>query len=310
MKKFVVTGGAGFIGCCLAEKLAESGKDVLIYDNFSFGKMENIEDFRNKIEIVKGDLNDNVLLERTISEFAPDVVVHLAAIHFIPYCNKHPHEAVLVNVNGTHTLTNICSKYKPKKVLFASTAAVYPPSDIPYAENHGIAPFDIYGATKICGETMMELFALQTSVSTVSCRFFNVYGPKETNEHVLPRIIKQLSEGETTIQLGNTSPKRDYIYVGDMADALIKLSSADLNNYEIFNIGTGKEYSVKELISKIGTILGKDLTIQSVSQFKRKVDREHLCSNISKIQDRIGWSPAHGIDQGLSALIKHELGKQ
>ncbi len=238
MKKYFVSGGAGFIGSCLVEKLVKLGKEVVVYDNFSFGRMENIEDFKDKIKVVNADINDFALLDGAISEFAPDVVVHLAAIHFIPYCNENPREAVQVNVDGTHTLMNVCSKYRPKAFLFASTAAVYPPSHIPYREDHEIGPFDIYGATKICGETLMELYALQTEVPSVSCRFFNVYGPKETNDHVIPRIIKQIKKGVTTIQLGNTSPKRDYIYVEDMSEALIKISLTGINKYEVFNIGT------------------------------------------------------------------------
>ncbi|GAG52902.1 unnamed protein product, partial [marine sediment metagenome] len=188
MQRYLVTGGAGFIGCHLVEKLTKLGKDVVVYDNLSFGKLENIQDFLDKITFINKDINDRVFLKKTVEEFVPDVVIHLAAIHFIPYCNENPMEAVHVNVEGTHTLLDVCSRCRPSKMLFASTAAVYPPSDVPHQENHGTKPFDIYGASKICGETLMQLFAEQTLVPTASCRFFNAYGPKETNDHVIPHI--------------------------------------------------------------------------------------------------------------------------
>ena len=302
MQKYLVTGGAGFIGCHLVEKLIKSAKEVLVFDNLSFGRIENLQDLLNKIEFVKGDLDDRDLLQKTVNEFLPDIVIHLAAIHFIPYCNAHPREAVYVNVDGTHALLDICFRYRPRKILFASTAAVYPPSDRPHSEGDEMRPFDIYGATKICGETLMRLFAEQTSIPAVSCRLFNVYGPKETNDHVIPHIMDELKAGKTAIQLGNVSPKRDYVYVDDMVDALLAISTSNTDTYETFNIGTGVEYSVEELIRKISLILKKDITIQSVSKLRRKKDRPHLYSDITKIKTMIGWSPKYDIDRGLAAL--------
>ena len=153
----------------------------------------------------------------------------------------------------------------------------------------------------------MQLFAQQTSVPTVSCRFFNAYGPKETNDHVIPHIMNQLKLEKTSIQLGNVSPKRDYIYVTDMADAVLKISLADTGLYETFNIGTGVEYSVKELFSKIKSMIRNDMVIDSTDILKRKIDRPHLCSDISKIRNEIGWSPKYDIDKGLTALINYDL---
>lgn len=303
MQKYLITGGAGFIGCHLVEKLVNLGKEVLVFDNLSFGRFENIEDLSDKIRFVNGDINDYPLLEETAKEFAPDVVVHLAAIHFIPYCNAHPGETVYVNVDGTQTLLDICSNYRPQKVIFASSAAVYPPSDLAHSETGKIAGCDIYGATKMFGETLMSLFAKQSMVATVSCRLFNAYGPKETNDHVVPHIMEQLGEGKTAIKLGNINPKRDYIYVTDVADALLAISTYDVNKYETFNIGTGLEYSVKELVQEIDSILNRGITIDSVSEFKRKSDRPHLCSDIRKIQSIIGWTPKYNISTGLAELI-------
>ena len=307
MQRYFITGGAGFVGCHLVEKLALLGKAVVVYDDLSFGRVENIQQYLDEVKLVKADLNDYGTLERVIGEFMPEIVIHLAAVHFIPYCNEHPRETVHVNIKGTHTLLDVCSKYRPKKILFASSAAVYPPSDNPHRETDEVRPFDIYGGTKICGETLMQLFAQQTSVPTVSCRLFNVYGTKETNDHVIPHIINQLKSGRTKIELGNISPKRDYVYVKDVADALFQISSDGTGKYNCLNIGTGKEYSVEDLISKIASILGKDLIIDSVDSLKRKIERPHLCSDISKIKKEMDWSPKYDINEGLFALIDFEL---
>ncbi|KPJ65624.1 MAG: hypothetical protein AMJ43_10355 [Coxiella sp. DG_40] len=307
MQKYFITGGAGFVGCHLVEKLALLGKAVVVYDDLSFGRVENIQQYLDEVKLVKADLNDYNTLERVIGEFMPEIVIHLAAVHFIPYCNEHPRETVHVNIKGTHTLLDVCSKYRPKKILFASSAAVYPPSDNPHRETDEVRPFDVYGGTKICGETLMQLFAQQTSVPTVSCRLFNVYGTKETNDHVIPHIINQLKSGRTKIELGNISPKRDYVYVKDVADALFHIGSDGTGKYNCLNIGTGKEYSVEDLISKIASILGKDLIIDSVDSLKRKIERPHLCSDISKIKKEMDWSPKYDINEGLFALIDFEL---
>jgi len=307
MNKCFITGGAGFIGCHLVEKLVNIGKEVLVYDNLSFGRLENLRDCLNLKNFIHGDLADYALLEQTIKEFMPDVVFHLAAIHFIPYCNTHRREAVKVNVDGTHSLLEICSRYKPRKVIFASTAAVYPPSDNPHKESDRQKPFDIYGATKICGETLMQLFNYQSCVPVVICRFFNAYGPKETNDHVIPHIIKQLKVGNDTIQIGNVSPRRDYIYTADMVNALIKVSLGDNGCFEVFNVGTGKEYSVEDLISRIGSIMGRKLRIESVDQLKRRVERDHLCSDNTRIHEKTGWFPQYDINKGLSELMNFEF---
>jgi UDP-glucose 4-epimerase len=308
VKRYLVTGGAGFLGCHLVERLLNENHEVAVYDNLSFGRMENIESVMDRIKFVKGDLTNPHLLEETVKSFAPEVVIHLAAIHFIPYCNAHPAEAVSVNIDGTHNLLDACSRYKPEKILFASSAAVYPPSDYPHREDDEIMPFDIYGTTKICGEMLMQLFSHQTSVSTASCRFFNIYGPKETNDHVVPHIINQLKDGQSSIRLGNMHPKRDYIYTDDMVDALCMLTDIDIRQHEVFNIGTSLEYSVDELISKMRLILKKNIAIESATEFQRKVDRPHLVSDNSRIKARTGWYPKFDIDKGLTELINYELG--
>ena len=307
MQRCLVTGGAGFIGCHLVEKLVDDGREVLVYDNLSFGKLENIKENINQIQFIEGDINDYSLLEKTFRTFRPDIVFHLAAIHFIPYCNAHPREAVYVNVDGSHAITKICSLYPPQKLIFASTAAVYPPSDNPHSEIDESTGYDIYGATKMFGESLMHLFARQTQIPTISCRFFNAYGPKETNDHVIPHIVKQLENGEISIKLGNIEPKRDYIYTTDMVDALIKIAEKTIHGYEVLNIATGSEFSVEELVKIIRSILKKEIKIESVDEFKRKSDRPHLCANISRIKETVGWTPQYDIKTGLTMLLRNHV---
>jgi len=307
MQKYLITGGAGFIGSHLVQLLTSLGKDVVVFDNLFSGKLENLNMFIKPTNFIKGDVNNYKILEKTIKGFLPDVVVHFAAIPFIPYCNTHPKETVNVNVDGTYALLDACNKYRPKKVLFASSASVYPPLNKPHRETHETRPFDIYGATKICGEALMQLYSSQTRVPTISCRIFCAYGPRSTYEYVITHIINQLKLGKKKIQIGNLYPKRDFIYVYDVANALYRLSLADIIGYEKYNIGTGIEYSIKELIEKIGQIASIKIDVQAVNKFKRTIDRSHLWADISKIEKEIGWIPEFDIDRGLSTLIRVEL---
>ncbi len=307
MQKYLVTGGAGFIGGNLVEHLVKKGKDVVVYDNLWSGKLDNIKNIMSSIEFIKGDINDRSLLEKTIKKYLPDVVVHLAAKAFIPYCNDHPEETLTVNVNGTLQLLNICSKHIPQKILFASSAAVYPPSSPAYSETHMLKPFDIYGLSKICGEHLMELFSKKIKCSIICCRLFCTYGPKSTIEFVIPHILNQIKEGKDLIELGNIKPKRDFIYVIDVVDALVRLSQTKQKRFDIYNIGTGIEHSVEELVKIISKILNKDINISSVNKFKRNIDRPHLLANINKIRRNLRWKPKFDISKGLSELIKIEL---
>jgi len=301
--KTLVTGGAGFIGSAVVPTLQKEGYDVFVLDNLSFGSRDFIE--VNDDHFYLADIRDKDAVEKAILEIQPDIVVHLAAIHFIPYCNAHPYEAADTNIRGTINILNACKQVKGlKKVFFASTAAVYPIYDGAVGEKHKLHPLDIYGLTKLTGEHLCKEFHLETKIDTIVCRFFNAFGPNETNPHLIPEIEKQLREGMRTINLGNLTPKRDFIHTHDMANAVKTLLALDKIGYDIFNLGRGIEYSVVEIVEAFARQLNEKVEINVDQARVRKVERQHLLADVTKLKS-IGWQPVWGIDEGIKNLINN-----
>jgi UDP-glucose 4-epimerase len=300
--KIIITGGAGFIGSAVVPELKNEGHDIYVLDNLSFGNREFI-DIQDS-HFFMGDIRDAIKVEEIISSLEPEILIHLAAIHFIPYCNQHPFEAIDINIRGTMNVLDACKRSPSlKKLLFASTAAVYSIADEAVNENHVLLPLDIYGLSKLTGENLCKKFWYETKIDTIVCRFFNAFGPNETNPHLIPEIEKQLMEGLRTIKLGNLTPKRDFIHTYDMASAVRQLLKLDDTGYDIFNLGRGIEYSAVEIVEAFEKQLNEKITIEVDPARVRKVEREHLLADVSKLKKATGWEPVWGIDEGIKNLV-------
>jgi len=300
----LVTGGAGFIGSQLVRKLIEKGENVVVIDNLSFGNKKFLPKNYEKANFYLTDIRNKDKLRNIMKFIKPKIVIHLAAIHFIPYCNEHPLETIEVNVIGTRNLLHCCELIKPDTVFFASSAAVYAPRNIINSEDSEIGPIDIYGITKLLGEELTELFHRRTGIRTIIGRFFNVYGPNETNPHLIPEIVQQLKNGKRVIELGNLEPKRDFIYSSDVVEAIIMLLEKLESDFGVFNIGSGKEYSVREVVKLFEDVLGEKILIKQRYDRIRKQERLHLLADITKINRMIGWSPRITFINGLKILFK------
>ena len=298
--KILVTGGAGFIGCAVIDKLQREGHEVFVLDNLSFGKRAFITIPDSHFFLA--DILDAIKVDEIFQLIKPEQVIHLAAVHFIPYCNQHPYESSNININGTINILNCARKYNAKKVFFASTAAVYPIYDVAVNETHGVGPMDIYGLSKLTGEHLCNEFHLMTGIPTIICRFFNAFGPNETNPHLIPEIQKQVNDGLRKIHLGNLTPKRDFIHTSDMANAVHTLLSKVNAGIDTYNLGRGIEYSVTEIVDAFSRQLGEKIEIEVDPARVRKVERMHLLADVSKLKS-IGWEPLIGIDEGIATLI-------
>lgn len=306
MKKILITGATGFIGSALFNHLQNQGHELFVIDNLSFGNKEYI-----KIEdssFFEEDIRNKSGIESIIKNIQPEWVIHLAAIHFIPYCNQHPFEASEVNIIGTKNILDACKSVKSiKKVFFASTAAVYPISDDQYSEDSVTKPLDIYGLSKLTGEFLCNDFYLCTGMPTIICRFFNAFGPNETNPHLIPAIQEQLNKGIRTIKLGNLEPKRDFIHTSDMAKAVDMLMHKFDRGIDIFNLGRGIEYSVLYIVDAFGRQLNEEIKIEIDPLRVRKKERMHLLADISKLKNFTGWEPKISIDEGIKTLVGQSL---
>ncbi len=298
----LITGGAGFIGSAIVPVLRKEGYDVFVLDNLSFGNRKYIDVPDNHFFLT--DIRNFEKVRSVMELVHPDFVIHLAAIHFIPYCNQHPLEAADTNIRGTMNILDAARSFpEVKKVLFASTAAVYPIFDGPLSEEHMLLPLDIYGLSKLTGESLCRKYFLETGVDTIVCRFFNAFGPNETNPHLIPEIEKQLRSGVRTIKLGNLTPKRDFIHTYDMAEAIKRLLKTDSLGYDTFNLGSGIEYSVVEIVEAFERQLYEKIVIEVDQTRVRKVEREHLVADVIKLKSVTGWKPEWSIDDGVRNLI-------
>ncbi|HQF15839.1 MAG TPA: NAD(P)-dependent oxidoreductase [Methanotrichaceae archaeon] len=289
-ERIAVTGGAGFIGSNLINKLIERKHEVLSLDNLFVGKRESVPDGCHFHEVDVLSRDARVLLRK----FEPDVVIHLAAVHYIPYCNANPERTFEVNVMGTRNILESC---EPDLFFFASSAAVYPNLNIPLGEELS-GPIDIYGKTKLIGEDLVKLHRSRHFIG----RFFNVYGSNDLNPHLIPEIVDQIKRGLREIALGNLTPKRDYIHVDDVTDAIIALLNSD--KYGTYNIGTGIEHSVLDIIRMISEDIGEDIRIIQDKERLRKVERESLAADNERLRSAIGWQPRVNFKDGICKLIR------
>ena len=298
--RVMVTGGAGFVGRELVPVLSAKA-DVLVADLLRYGTPDWLTRDGAEFGFQRVDIRDAGATRAVVEDFQPDVIVHLAAIHYIPECDSDPSNAVATNVTGT---VNLLASCRPGvRFVFASSGAVYQPDEADHREfESALGPADIYGITKLQGEQYVQIFAAERGIKAAIVRLFNVIGPGETNPHLLPAIVAQLREGPESINLGNTWPKRDYIDVldaaGGFAAAALGTNSEGVD-CEIVNLGSGHQYSVDEILGRMRSVLGLNFEVRQDPSRMRAVDRPFLGADISHIGEVFGWQPAHQLDETL-----------
>jgi UDP-glucose 4-epimerase len=299
-KSVLVTGGAGFVGSHLVERFVGAGERTALVDTLSRGRREWIHEGAELHEL---DIRDGPALRRAVAQAAPEIVVHLAALHFIPAVDGAPELAWDVNVNGTKTLLETLARRPPELLLFASTAAVYPDRRGPIDETCPPDPPDLYGRTKLAGEQLVEEFVARTGTRGVSVRIFNVIGRRETNPHVVPEIIGQLRSGSTSVRLGNLEPRRDYTDVVDVASALHRLTRAPPGAPTAVNLGSGRSVSVAELVQACEQVLDRPIEIEVEQGRLRKTDRIELVADSGLLRETTGWEPTRSLPETLNDLL-------
>ena len=302
-ERILVTGGLGFVGSAVVRYLVARGYDVTVFDNGSRGSVGNIE--VGHVTVVNGDICDLATISECIAAGDFSVVVHLAAMHFIPDCNSDPQACITTNVVGTENVLAACAEHDVSKVIGISSMAVYPISEEACPETDAVGPYDIYGETKVSNEMQLGRWSRGGARVAVAIRLSNAYGPRETNPHVIPVIIQQIVDGATELDLGNTAPLRDYIHVDDVASGIEALARTSLDTgYHVFNLGSGEERSVDSILEDLTAITGTPLTVRVNPAKIRPVERMHLLPDISKMADQVGWAPAVDFRSGLEALCR------
>ena len=301
----LVTGGAGFIGVHLLRRLLDQGCSVIVLDNFVRGQRAHLDAYRGNasVTVAECDVRDRDETIDVVGSAMPDLVVHLAAHHFIPFCVANPAETLRVNVLGTqHLLDGLAAAKSCRRFILASTADVYAPSEHPHAESDRLAAGNVYGASKRLSEELAAFAAQHSpSIRFLIARFFNVYGPGETNPHLIPDILRALANGDD-LSLGSLEPRRDYVYVSDVADALIHLARYP-GSRSTFNIGTGQGSSARDIVQRLQSILRRPITVSVDPAKIRRIDRPSLVADTTRATDELQWTARVPLDEGLRRTL-------
>ena len=307
-RRALITGGAGFLGPHLIEALLNHGWAVASMDNFSTGPRSHLDRFLRHPNFVslEGSITDAAFVGKSFADFRPEIVYHLAAIHFIPYCVAHPAETIEVNVRGTQCLLDALVQFPARSFVLASTADVYAISDLAHSESSPIGSNNIYGIAKeFCERLLMLARKKFPGTRFTAARLFNLYGPGETNPHILPDIMAGLRQGNS-LRLGNIEPRRDYVYVSDVAAAMLAVADY-AGAVDTFNIGTGESRSVRQLLGLLEKVLGRQIFVEVDPAKLRPSERQNLQADISLAQRELQWSPQVSYEDGLKATLRAEL---
>ncbi|MCX7748445.1 MAG: NAD-dependent 4,6-dehydratase LegB [Clostridia bacterium] len=309
-KKVLVTGGDGFIGSHLVEKLVNVGADVTAlaqYNSFnSWGWLDKMnEAVKKEVEVFTGDIREYDNIKKAVQ--GKEVVFHLAALIAIPYSYISPAAYVRTNVEGTLNVMQACLDFGVSKVVHTSTSEVYGTAlYVPINENHPLQGQSPYSASKIGADKMAESFHRSFGLPVATIRPFNTYGPRQSARAVIPTVISQILSGKTAIKLGALSPTRDFNYVKDTVNGFIKMAEVDQAIGETINVGSNYEISIGELVKKIIAITGREVTMECDEERIRpeKSEVNRLWCDNTKAKEILGWKPEYTLDRGLGETVE------
>jgi nucleoside-diphosphate-sugar epimerase len=304
MAKYLVTGGAGFIGSNIVEELVKKGEDVRVLDNLSTGNEENLAPFMDKIEFIKGDIRSESDVKKAVDGM--DFVIHQAALRSVAKSVEAPVPTNDVNVWGTLNMLLIAEENKIKRFVYASSSSAYGDCEVfPQSEKLCPDPISPYAVSKLAGEHYARMFAKTMDLETVSLRYFNVFGPRQNPESkysaVIPAFIEKYVKDEPCVIDGTGEQSRDFTYVKNVVDANIASCHAEGVSGMVFNVACGESYSVNETARAIGEIMGKD--IPPVFGPKRKGDVLKTYADITALKEKLGVTPAVDFYEGLKRTV-------
>jgi dTDP-glucose 4,6-dehydratase len=303
-KQILVTGGAGFIGSEVVSQLIKKNAIVTVLDNFSSGKKQYLPKNNKKLKIIKGDITDEKIVKRAVKD--QESVIHLAALPFIPDSFYYPADFFNVNTTGSvNLLWKSIQSNSVDRFIHISTSEVYGSAQfVPMDENHPTAPHSTYAVSKLAGDRVAFTLHKENGFPVVIIRPFNSYGPKYTQPYIIPEIMNQLLQGTKELMLGNVDASRDFTYVSDTADAIIRSLSSKKAIGEIINVGSGNEISIRDLALKISKIAKTKTKIRYDESRERPYDVNRLICNNKKVKDILNWTPKITMDQGLKKIFQ------
>ncbi|MDO8633682.1 MAG: SDR family NAD(P)-dependent oxidoreductase [archaeon] len=300
-EKIVVTGGAGFIGSHIVEKLVGRGFEVSIFDNFSTGYIENIKSVKDRVKIVRGDIRCPEEVQKAVS--GAKAVFHMAAFSYAEESIKKPEEYNRVNIDGTFNVLQACHKESVQRVIFPSTCLVYGANAASgkLEESLPLNTTNPYGLTKVTGENYCRVFTEVYGLETVCYRIFNAYGPRMQNR-VISKFAALMFQDKPPIINGNGEQKRDFIFVSDIVDGLITGIDAKKSQCgKSYNIGTGKGLNLKKLIKLMNMHMGKN--VDAIYKDRVKGETDLIIADTALARKELGFAAKIGFNEGIKITM-------
>jgi len=313
MSIFLVTGGAGFIGSHIVEELLKRGERVRVLDNFFTGKRENLDFIKSlnhsitqSLEVIEGDIRDFATVKKTMKNM--DYVIHEAALRSVPKSMEDPVSYHEVNVGGTLNVLIAARDEKVKKVVLASSSSVYGETErLPEKEECQPQPISPYALTKLAGEYYCQVFSRAYGLKTVSLRYFNVFGPRQSLESqyaiVIPKFITCMLKDESPPIHGDGLQSRDFTYIDNVVKATIQATLVTNLNGEVLNVACGKAYTVLDIVKYVNQILGKN--IQPLFTPPRPGDVRHTLADVTKQEKILGIRAEIDFYEGLKRTVDY-----
>ena len=305
MEKYLVTGGAGFIGSNIVEKLLKDGHQVKVIDNFMTGKRENIAPFLKDIELIEDDIRNMEAVRKAIT--GVDYVLHQAAMRSVPKSVDNPALTNDININGTLNILMVSKERGVKKVVYASSSSVYGECSVfPEKEDFMPKPISPYAVSKLTGEYYGYTFSETFGLEVVSLRYFNVFGPRQNPESkystVIPAFISRMREEKPPIVESDGKQSRDFTYVENVVAANLAAAKAEGISGEVINIACGESYSVLDIVTHLNKLLGKELKPEFTAA--RKGDVQKTQADISKMKKLLKVEPKVDFKTGLKRTVE------
>ena len=304
MTRILVTGGAGFIGSNLVDRLLAVGHDVTVVDNMSSGGLYNLGASLNnrRLRVHQGDFGDPRFMRSQLPR--TDVVIHLAALTSVFYSIAHPDLVHKVNVGGTITLLQACMKHSVRRFVLASSASVYGNNRPPLTEELPLDPLSPYAASKVSAEAFVQSFYSSYGIESVILRFMNVYGPR-SKDSVMAYFLKAIKRKEPLVIYGDGKNTRDFVHVSDVVDSIISAIGTDASRADVFNIGTGRPTSVNELVNLMQGFL-RSRSLKAIHRPGRGGEVKDSYASISKATRVLRYGPKVDLSSGVADLLRRE----
>lgn len=304
MTKYLVTGGAGFIGSHITEELIKRGEEVRVLDNFLTGKKENLAPFLADIDLIEGDIRDYSQCQEAVKGI--DYVLHQAALPSVPRSVSDPITSNEINITGTLNMLFASKEEGIKSFVFASSSSVYGDDQrLPKKEGNEGSPLSPYALGKLTGEHYCRIFSQLYGFNTISLRYFNIFGPRQDPfsqyAAAIPNFVTKILNNEQPIIYGDGEQSRDFTFVSNVVEANLLASQAKNVSGEVFNIACGSRTTVNILVDEIKTVLGKD--IPSNFTDPRPGDVRHSHADISKAQESLNYKLITTFSEGLEKTI-------